>query len=198
MTLNQAAEDHSDWMLRTDIFSHTGAWGSSRTARMGEAGYDLRGSLGTAENIAVQSQRGASGIADDVIDLHNGLMNSAGHRANILNPDLTHIGIGIEVGGFDYGGGDYPSVIVTQAFGYTRGQVVQDTTTLPAAPPNGGNQDITGTNGADVLFGGMGADRMIGRRGSDTLDGGTQNDILVGHRGHDPCVGRSRGGRRDR
>lgn len=30
---------------------------------------------------------------------HNALMNSPGHRANILNPDFTHIGIGIRQGG---------------------------------------------------------------------------------------------------
>ncbi len=30
---------------------------------------------------------------------HSGLMNSPGHRANILNPNFTHIGIGIVEGG---------------------------------------------------------------------------------------------------
>ena len=30
---------------------------------------------------------------------HTGLMNSPGHRANILNPNFTHIGIGIVDGG---------------------------------------------------------------------------------------------------
>lgn len=30
---------------------------------------------------------------------HSGLMNSPGHRANILNPNFTHIGIGIVDGG---------------------------------------------------------------------------------------------------
>lgn len=33
---------------------------------------------------------------------HTALMNSAGHRANILNPNYTHIGIGIQNGG-NYG-----------------------------------------------------------------------------------------------
>jgi uncharacterized YkwD family protein len=30
---------------------------------------------------------------------HNALMNSPGHRKNILNPDFTHIGLGIKAGG---------------------------------------------------------------------------------------------------
>jgi uncharacterized protein YkwD len=33
---------------------------------------------------------------------HTALMNSPGHRANILNPNFTHIGIGIQQGG-NYG-----------------------------------------------------------------------------------------------
>lgn len=34
-----------------------------------------------------------------VQNAHNALMNSPGHRKNILNPDYTHIGIGIKKGG---------------------------------------------------------------------------------------------------
>jgi len=30
---------------------------------------------------------------------HTALMNSSGHRANILNPNYTHVGIGIVEGG---------------------------------------------------------------------------------------------------
>lgn len=49
--------------------------------------------LKAGENIAGnQSVQGA----------HNSLMNSPGHRANILSPDYTHIGIGIVEGG-NYG-----------------------------------------------------------------------------------------------
>jgi uncharacterized protein YkwD len=32
--------------------------------------------------------------APSVERAHSGLMNSPGHRANILNPNFTHIGIG--------------------------------------------------------------------------------------------------------
>lgn len=34
-----------------------------------------------------------------VENAHNSLMNSPGHRQNILNPNYTHIGIGIKAGG---------------------------------------------------------------------------------------------------
>ncbi len=131
--LNDSSEDHSSWMLDTDRFSHTGEGGSSATQRMQAAGFDLSGSWRTGENIAWQSERGAPGISDDVAQLHQNLMNSPGHRANILNPDFKYIGIGIEEGdmrGFD-------AVMVTQNFAATQGEVVLDTggTAPPVAPP---------------------------------------------------------------
>ncbi len=113
--LNAASEDHSTWMLDTDTFSHTGVGGSSSRDRIEAADYELTGSWRTAENIGWQSERGDPGIADDVTDIHQSLMNSPGHSANILNPDLEEIGIGIETG--DYRG--YDAVMVTQNFGTT-------------------------------------------------------------------------------
>ncbi|MEL6641603.1 MAG: CAP domain-containing protein [Pseudomonadota bacterium] len=124
--LNLAADRHSLWMLDADVFSHTGVGGSSATQRMRDAGFDFSGSWRSAENIAVQSERGSSGIMDDVEDLHDSLMNSPGHRANILNPDLDYIGIGIHLGDFDFNSGTYESVIVTQNFASTGGDVDLD------------------------------------------------------------------------
>lgn len=128
--LNASSEDHSTWMLDRDIFSHTGAGGSSATDRMRDAGLDLSGSWRTGENIAWQSERGAPGISDDVAQLHQSLMNSPGHRANILNPDFEYIGIGIEAGdmrGFD-------AVMVTQNFAATDAEVSLDTGQTPPPP----------------------------------------------------------------
>ena len=42
--LNDSAQTHSDWMLATDTFSHTGANGSSAGDRMKAAGYAFTGS----------------------------------------------------------------------------------------------------------------------------------------------------------
>lgn len=134
--LNSSAEAHSEWMLDTDVFSHTGVGGSSPTDRIKKE-FDLDGSWRTAENIAVQSERGAEGFKDDVADLHQSLMNSPGHRANLLNPDLDYIGIGVEVGDFNYGrgGGAYESVIVTQNFASTQGNVDLDNGAAPTPEP---------------------------------------------------------------
>ena len=128
--LNDSSEDHSTWMLNTDTFSHTGAGGSSATQRMEDAGFDFSGSWRSGENIAWQSERGAPGISDDVEQLHQSLMNSPGHRANILNPDYEYIGIGIEEG--DYNGWD--AVMVTQNFATTDAAVVLDNGNAPTPP----------------------------------------------------------------
>ncbi|WP_170602926.1 CAP domain-containing protein [Ruegeria arenilitoris] len=122
LRLNAAAEEHSDWMLETGTFSHTGEGDSSATQRIRESGFVLSGSWSTAENIAWQSQRGVPGFSDDVVNLHDSLMNSDGHRANILNPALAYIGIGIEIGTFQ----GVPAVMVTQNFARTSAGVQLD------------------------------------------------------------------------
>lgn len=132
--LNASSEDHSSWMLRTDSFSHTGQGGSSATERMRDASFDFSGSWASGENIAWQSERGAAGLEDDVVDLHDSLMNSPGHRANILNPNFEYVGIGIERG--DFKGWD--GVMVTQNFARTGGSVDLDggdPVTGPDTPP---------------------------------------------------------------
>ena len=98
--LNAASEDHSVWMLDTDTFSHTGQGGSSAGDRIVAAGYELEGNWTWGENIGWQSERGAPGLEDDVADIHQSLMNSPGHRANILlDRGVTHFGVGLAYNG---------------------------------------------------------------------------------------------------
>src|SRR3712207_1183737 len=52
--LNDSAQAHSDWMLATDTFSHTGANGSSAGDRMKAAGYVFTGSWTWGENISIR------------------------------------------------------------------------------------------------------------------------------------------------
>ncbi|MET0743085.1 MAG: CAP domain-containing protein [Microvirga sp.] len=100
LDLNTAAEQHSAWMIATDTFSHTGAGGSSPTDRMKASGYVFKGSWASAENIAWASTRAPAGLQDEVQLLHANLMNSAGHRTNILNAAYREIGIGFETGAY--------------------------------------------------------------------------------------------------
>ncbi len=132
LRLNDSAEDHSKWMLQQDVFSHTGSGGSSAGDRMADAGFVFSGSWRWSENIAWQSERGAAGLEDDVIDLHNALMNSPGHRANILDPNVTVVGIGIELGEFD----GHTAVMVTQNFARTSAPLQLDDASVPAPAPS--------------------------------------------------------------
>jgi uncharacterized protein YkwD len=81
--LNLAAYGHSEDMALNDFFSHTGSDGSNPGNRIRAVGYAYRG---WAENIAA-----AYSTAEAVM---NAWMNSAGHRANILDCDLQEIGVG--------------------------------------------------------------------------------------------------------
>ncbi|WP_026621042.1 hypothetical protein M728_004531 (plasmid) [Ensifer sp. WSM1721] len=113
--LSEAAEGHSQWMLAADVFSHTGSGGSSSTQRIKAAGYVLQGSWATGENIAWATTRAPTGYQDEVKLLHTNLMNSSGHRANLLNPNFREVGLGVEIG--DYRGRS--SAFVTEDFAKT-------------------------------------------------------------------------------
>jgi serralysin len=110
--LNESAEGHSAWMIGTDVFSHTGSGGSTATQRMTAAGYALTGSWATGENIAWATTRSPAGLQDEVSLLHTNLMNSSGHRANILNANFREVGLGFEVG--DYQGRE--AAFITENF----------------------------------------------------------------------------------
>jgi uncharacterized protein YkwD len=100
--LSNAAHSHSVWMDQNDNLNHTGANGSDPGARITAAGYGIGNAW--AENITLNYDPGAldHAVADDMM---TGWMNSTGHRTNILNPNLTEIGIGLVKG--DYQGNPY-------------------------------------------------------------------------------------------
>lgn len=57
--------------------------------------FDMMRSAGVTYRTAGENLAGAASVER----AHNALMNSPGHRANILNPNYTHIGIGAISGG---------------------------------------------------------------------------------------------------
>lgn len=128
ITLNLAAEDHSTWMIATDTFSHTGVNSSNPGHRIEAAGFDVSQGYLWAENIAARTLAGPSGYADEIAGLHLQLMNSDGHRANILNPNFDFVGIGFEVG--EYQGRTW--AFVTQKFAVTNGSVDLETENVTA------------------------------------------------------------------
>ncbi|MET7729783.1 CAP domain-containing protein [Streptomyces sp. NPDC005402] len=86
--LARAAQAYSTDMAVRAFYSHTSPEGTQPWDRAAAAG-STRRSIG--ENIAC-GQRSATEVVE-------GWMNSPGHRANILKPDFTHIGIGFAGGG---------------------------------------------------------------------------------------------------
>ena len=208
-----SARGHSQWMDATNTFSHTGAGGSSAGNRMAAAGYDARG---WGENIAYVSDRGAAGIDKaDVEQLHTNLMNSPGHRANLLKAAYKEIGIGLDLG--DINGNK--AVFVTQNFGTPSTSEAAETDkggssaqpkpppqsqppSQPAPKPDDGLDDglddgsvIAGTNRANRLSGTKGNDTIDGKGGDDAISGGAGNDVLTGGTGRDDFIftGRSWG-----
>ncbi|WP_172961069.1 CAP domain-containing protein [Oceaniglobus roseus] len=191
--LNSAAEDHSGWMLEADLFQHEGAGGSSPGARMTAAGFDLVAPWGTAENIAVGSLDGDGILTDEVAMLHQALVDSPGHYANLTNPAYTVLGIGIETGTFTSGGQDYQVMMITQDFAHTAGTLDLDPseTTLPGGGGADPGATIAGTAGDDLLRGEPGDDVINGRSGNDTLRGVDGNDSLDGGAGDDDLNGQA-------
>lgn len=84
--LTSAARLHSQDMACNDNWSHTGSDGSTLGQRLLAAGYSYSWA---GENIATSSSQYFS--PSSVVNMW---MNSPGHRANILNPNFVHIGVG--------------------------------------------------------------------------------------------------------
>ena len=86
--LLEVARAHSADMFGRGYFAHVTPEGLSPFDRMTEAHVTFRIA---GENLA---------LAPTVKIAHTGLMNSPGHRANILRPEFGRVGIGIMDGGF--------------------------------------------------------------------------------------------------
>lgn len=81
--LTQVARAHSREMFQLGYFAHNSPVSGTPFDRMRQA--DIRFVV-AGENLA---------YAPNVQIAHEGLMNSPGHRANILRPEFRHVGIGI-------------------------------------------------------------------------------------------------------
>jgi uncharacterized protein YkwD len=102
-TLTAVAQAHSQDMADHTYFAHNSQDGTSPFQRMTAAGYPFSHA---AENIAAGYPSPEAVVA--------GWMSSSEHKENILNCDLTEIGVG-----YATGSGDYPTYW-TQDFGTPR------------------------------------------------------------------------------
>jgi hypothetical protein len=104
--LDAAAQAKADDMAAKGYFSHTGPDGKEPWAWIKEAGYSYQYA---GENLAVRFT--------DSADVVNAWMASPTHRANIVKPAYTEIGVGIAQGEFQ----GQPATYVVQYFGAPRG-----------------------------------------------------------------------------
>lgn len=82
--LTQAAQAHSNDQAARQRMSHTGSNGSTMADRVGATGYSWSR---IAENVAA-GQRTPSAVTD-------AWLGSPGHRANMLDGSLVHIGVAV-------------------------------------------------------------------------------------------------------
>lgn len=105
-TAARAGRAHAQEMAQAGYFSHWGLDGQLPGYRYTQAG----GADHVAENLAKMWFEGGDAArypSPDflrIISQENGLMNSPGHRANILTASHTHLGVGLAVDGH---GGSY-------------------------------------------------------------------------------------------
>lgn len=111
--LDAAAQAHSADMAANDMLEHVSPRTGDPTARVAAAGL---ASVQVAENIALNA---------DVLAAHAALVSSDAHRANLMNPALTHIGIAAARSS--------RGVYVTQVFAALAGAAAADVAALP--PP---------------------------------------------------------------
>lgn len=128
--LELAATRHSQWMLSTDIFSHTGVNNTNPSQRAAAAGYQ---GPGAGENISWRGTTGVMNLETVIGQQHADLFKSAGHRLNILGDSYREIGVAQEAGQFTASGTTYNASMVTQNYSaqadvfYVTGVVYADT-----------------------------------------------------------------------
>lgn len=87
----EIARAHSQDMKRHDFFAHVSPYRGALKDRFEQARF---AAYTMGENISRN---------DSVYDAQQGLMQSLGHRVNILSPTFTHVGIGVAIGRDPYG-----------------------------------------------------------------------------------------------
>jgi uncharacterized protein YkwD len=129
--LNDAAQTYSQVLASTGCFEHTCGPVPNFADRAGQAGYTGWSTLG--ENIAAGYPS-----ADAVVA---GWMESPAHRANILSPKFTEMGVGLVNGGGTFG------TYWAQEFGGRPG-MTQNAAPLPEPEPQAAGQPTATEDGS--------------------------------------------------
>jgi len=132
--LDQAAQAKAQDMAAKDYFSHVGPDGKTPWQWISEVGYQYQYA---GENLAVRFV--------DSEDVVQAWMASPTHRANIVKPVYTEIGVGVALGTYQ----GQPATYVVQYFGTPKNANPAAVRTAPQAPPHSvpgvsGNPQVQG------------------------------------------------------
>lgn len=136
-SLQTAIQNHLQFLIDTDQFTHTGAGGTDPFQRIEAAGYT--GYTTAGENLAFKATTGTPNVEQFVIDEHNSLFIDAGiagrgHRTNMMNGNFKETGSGVRTGVYTSGGNNFNAVFTGNDFGakagnsFLTGVVITDTT----------------------------------------------------------------------
>lgn len=181
--LHTAAAGHARWMLESDVFSHTGANGSSPHQRMIEAGYNFSGSFRSGENVALS---GTTGVLDGDATMrdshHEALFLSAGHRVNLLNGGYRELGVAQELGVFTRAGVDYNTSMVAENFALSGNSVFVTGVVYGDDDGDGFYSIGEGQGGVAVSVSGVGSSvsAAAGGYGIRVAAGATSANVILG------------------
>jgi RTX calcium-binding nonapeptide repeat (4 copies)/Calx-beta domain len=149
--LNDAADAHSQWMIDNDKFQHGGAVirvgppeiRTTSRQRMETAGFNFgTGSFASGENLAINYSSGAVNGDLDVVQHHEGLMLSSGHRTQIMNEAFKEVGLGSLNGLFKVGSTNFNATVTTQNFAMAGNQFFVTGVTYNDAASGANNDDF--------------------------------------------------------
>lgn len=118
--LGAAAINHSQFVLASDDFSHSGENGSLPKDRIIASGYPSPPGSAVGENLAMTGTTLPLTLDRQVIDeLHRNLFESPLHRENLFVETFREIGSGTTTGVFTKDGTDFNSAVTTHDFAFS-------------------------------------------------------------------------------
>lgn len=125
--LNDAARVQSEHMDEIDELTHRGPGGNSMMDRVKDSDFDLAGGWRVTENVGYTQGLGNWSDAD-LVRMHDSFMSSEGHYANIMDPNVSYIGVHVHEGSMPvFGTIEAPTLFFTMNFAASSGEaIVQD------------------------------------------------------------------------